>query len=118
MVVLGLLLRFGTSGAVADASGGILYAVLVYLLIGLLRPDARPRSIALIALGICLLVEGAQITGIPAELGERLPISRLILGSTFSVNDLFTAAAGALLAPIVDFLISMSVRRFRTHARP
>lgn len=98
----GLAARFGLSGPVADTAGGVLYACLVYLLLALVRPAARTRSLAAVAGAWCLGVEMWQLTGVPAELGARFPPLRLVLGSGFKPLDLLTAVVGVMLAAGLD----------------
>lgn len=98
----GLAARFALSGRIADILGGILYAVLVFVLLAVVLPAARTRTLTLIAAVWCLGVEWWQLTGVPAELGDRFPPLRLVLGVGFHPLDLLTAAAGVILAAGAD----------------
>ncbi|MFJ6417328.1 DUF2809 domain-containing protein [Paeniglutamicibacter sp. NPDC091659] len=109
VVVLGLGARFLGAGPAADLSGGVLYAVLVYVLLVFLRPRAAPWSNAAIALAFCVAIELLQITSIPATLAAAFPPIRLVLGSTFVPLDLLAYVIGAGLALGIDSLIG-SVR--------
>ena len=104
----GLAARFGLSGRIADILGGILYAVLIYVLLALVLPAARTRTLTITAAVWCLGVECWQLTGVPAELGDRFPPLRLVLGAGFEPLDLLAAVAGVALAAGADL-----VRRHR-----
>ena len=112
VVVLGLGARFLAAGPAADLSGGVLYAVLIYVLLVFLRPRAAAWSNAAIALAFCTAIELLQITSIPATLGAAFPPIRLVLGSTFVPLDLLAYAIGTALAFGIDSLIG-SVRAGR-----
>ncbi|MBG6238056.1 hypothetical protein IWX78_001011 [Mycetocola sp. CAN_C7] len=101
VVCAGLLAR-GLPGVAGDISGGTLYAVLVYLLVALLVPAARAVAIGGMAFVVCAGVELLQLTGLPAVLGSVFPPIRLILGTTFVATDLLSAAAGSVIAALVD----------------
>ena len=109
VVVLGLGARFLGAGPAADLSGGVLYAVLIYVLLVFLRPRAAAWTNAAIALAFCVAVELLQITPIPAALGAAFPPARLVLGSTFVPLDLLAYLIGTALAFGIDSLIA-SVR--------
>ena len=102
VLVLGLALRFGWSGPVADLSGGVLYAVLVHLLLCWAVPAARPALVAAAAAGWCGAVELFQLSGWPAAWAAEFPPSALVLGTGFAAWDLVSAAVGVGAAWIVD----------------
>ena len=91
-------------GALGDVVGGMLYAVLVYLALALISPTRKAWRLALIAAGIGVAIEAAQLTGLPAELASVFPPARLVFGSTFVVSDLLIAVVGAALAPLTDLV--------------
>lgn len=97
-VAAGLAVQVWRGPAWSDAAGTILYAVAGYLVLALVRPSAPPAGLAVVTAALCVLVELAQLTGLPA----RLPALRLILGSTFSWADLPWYLVGAVLAGLVD----------------
>lgn len=101
VVVLGGLRVSRHDGVAADLAGGLLYAILVALLLALLRPAARPVQVAVVGLGLCTLVELAQLTGVPAALVAVAPPLRFVLGTTFWAWDLAAYAAGATLAALL-----------------
>ncbi len=105
LIALGLASRFLGTGPVADAAGGVFYAVLIYVLLVLLRPGAAMLSNALGALGFCVALELFQLTEIPLELASVFAPVRLVLGTTFVPLDLLAYAIGAAAAPIADLLL-------------
>ena len=109
VIALGLAARFLAAGPVADLSGGVLYAVLVYVLLVFLRPGAAPWQTAAITLAFCTAIELLQLTPLPAALSAAFPPARLVLGSTFVPLDLAAYALGAVLALGIDSLVA-SVR--------
>ena len=111
VIVLGLASRFGGAGLAADISGGVFYAVLVYLVLTLLRPRAVPAANAAGALVLCVLIELLQLTGIPADLARSLPPIRLVLGTGFAPLDLLAYGLGAALALGADMLLGRFRRR-------
>lgn len=85
-------------GAVGDLAGGVLYAALVTLLVALAAPRARPATLGAVALAICVAVELAQLTGVPAQVVDAVPPLRYVLGTTFHAPDLAAYAVGAAAA--------------------
>ncbi len=83
------------------------------MLLGFLFPRATRLRLFLGSLGWCVAVELLQLTPLPLQLAQSLPILRLVLGTSFAVLDLFAYVAGAALAWTVDGLI----RRTRAHAQ-
>lgn len=102
LVAAGLVSRHLLPGIVGDVAGGVLYAVLVYTLLVAALPRASTPVVAVTALVIGWAVELLQLTGLPASLAAVLPPARLVLGTTFAVWDLVTAAIGVTLAALVD----------------
>lgn len=103
VVAFGLLGR-QLPGLVGDVAGGVLYAVLLYLVFALVIPHARPlvlvAAVSIAGVGIELF----QLTGIPAQVGAAFPPARLVLGSTFVPLDLLIAIVGAACGPLTDAL--------------
>ncbi len=89
-------------GLAADLAGGALYAALVQLLVLLVAPRAHPRAAAAVALGACVAVELAQLTGVPADVVAAWPPAAYVLGSTFAPLDLLAYAAGVAVVTVVD----------------
>lgn len=97
VVALGLVAR-GLPGAVGDLAGGGLYAVMVTLLAALVAPGARAVTLGAVALVVCVAVELAQLTGVPAQVVDVVPPLRYVLGTTFHAPDLAAYAVGAAAA--------------------
>lgn len=102
VVAAGLWARTGLAGVAGDAAGGILYAVLLYLLLAFAAPRARCRTVAAAAVVLCVGVELFQLTPWPAQWGAQWPPLRLVFGSTFNVWDLPAYAAGGAAAGLLD----------------
>lgn len=113
VVALGLTVATTARGALADPAGDALYAVLVYLLVLLVAPRVQPWRAALVAVGVCWVVELAQLTGGPAALVEAAPVTRFVVGTTFVPVDLLAYAVGVALAAVVDGAVR-AVRRSRS----
>lgn len=103
IVALGLLGR-RLPGLGGDIAGGVLYAVLLYLVFAFALPRARPVALVAAAAVAGLTIELFQLTGIPAQIGSAWPPARLVLGSTFVPLDLAIAVAGAACGPLTDLL--------------
>jgi len=95
VVLAGLGARLLLPPATGSPVGDALYATLVVLLVALVRPRTRPLVAAAVGLALCAAVEAAQLTAVPAEVVERLPLARYVLGTTFVPADLAWYAAGA-----------------------
>ncbi|MBO3101030.1 DUF2809 domain-containing protein [Cellulomonas fengjieae] len=100
LVVVGVAVS-RIDAAFADPVGDSLYAAFVVALLVVIAPRARPAAVALVAFGLCTLVELAQLTGLPARAVDAVPLLRYALGTTFAAVDLVAYAAGAALALIV-----------------
>lgn len=92
VVAAGLAVQLVRHLAWADPAGSVLYAMAACFAIALLW-RGRPAAVAGAALIACVLVELAQLTGIPA----RLPALRLLLGSGFDSRDIGWYAVGCVL---------------------
>ncbi|MCC3279553.1 DUF2809 domain-containing protein [Arthrobacter sp. zg-Y40] len=102
VLALGLFARTGLPGLLGDASGGILYAALMYLLLAFLLPGARRWRLAGAAVVVCMLIELFQLTPYPARWGAQWPPLRLVLGTTFNAWDLPAYVAGAAAVFLLD----------------
>ncbi len=111
VIPVGLAARFLLPGGRADIAGGALYTVLLYLLLGFIKPRWLPIRLAIVAFGISTLVELLQLTPLPGALSAVVPPMRLVLGTTFSVADLPAYALGALLVLLLDCLLMRRTRR-------
>ncbi|MEV7974267.1 DUF2809 domain-containing protein [Cellulomonas sp. NPDC089187] len=97
VVVVGLAVTRGGSGPWADAIGDGLYAAMAVLLVRVLAPRSSWRWQLAIGLGWCVLVELAQLTGVPGTIVDAVPLARLVLGTTFVATDLVAYTVGALV---------------------
>lgn len=102
VVAGGLVVTRVGDGEVTGAAGDALYAALVYVLVALVSPGSRARFVAVVALGLCLGVELAQLTGAPADAVSSWEPLRYVLGTTFQWTDLVAYAGGVLTAALVD----------------
>ncbi|WP_433955487.1 DUF2809 domain-containing protein [Janibacter indicus] len=78
-----------------DAVGSVLYAIAAVFSLRVVWPSRetpRPLAVAGVALALCVFVELAQLTGLPARVSQL----RLVLGTTFAPVDLLWYAVGAL----------------------
>lgn len=78
--------------------GDALYAVMIFGLVALVRPNARPRRIGAVAFAVCFGLELFQLTGIPKTLPRIL---RAAIGDTFAWHDVVCYAIGALAAAVI-----------------
>lgn len=118
LVVVGVgLAARGLPGVVGDLAGGVLYAALATLLVALAAPAARPAVVGGTALALCVAVELAQLTGLPARAVDAAPPLRYVLGTTFHAPDLAAYAVGACAASAG--LLAARARAVRkAHAAP
>lgn len=100
VVVAGLAVQLVRHLVWADAAGSVLYAMAACFAIALLW-RGQPATVAAAAFVACVLVELAQLTGIPA----RLPALRLLLGSGFDTQDIGWYAVGSVLGSGVMVLV-------------
>ncbi|WP_130449745.1 DUF2809 domain-containing protein [Zhihengliuella halotolerans] len=117
VVPLGLAARFLLEGGAGNVAGGVLYAVLIYLLVAFVAPGWRPLRAAVVAACLCFAVELFQLTPVPGNLAEIFPPIALVLGTTFVVADLPAYAAGAAAVAAVDAVFLRATRRW-TQAGP
>jgi len=89
-----------------DAAGDALYAATVVILVLVVAPRTRGWVAGGVAVGWCVLVELAQLTGGPAAAVEAVPVLHLVLGTTFAAGDLVSYAVGAALVVGLDAVSS------------
>ncbi|WP_051945346.1 ribosomal maturation YjgA family protein [Streptacidiphilus rugosus] len=94
----GLGIRAVASNAVTKYAGDALYTVMVYTLIVLVAPRAKPRWVAGGALAFSTAVEFFKLSGVPGDLGRHSTAARLVLGTTFNPPNLCWYAVGAVVA--------------------
>jgi len=97
-VAAGLGSRAWLGGLPAKMAGDALYTVLIYVLVVVVRPSARPSRAFAVALGLSFAVELAQLTPYPAWLSSKHVILRLVFGTTFGFVDLAGYVVGAVFA--------------------
>ena len=121
VVAAGLAARELLPGAVGGPVGDGLFAVLVVLLVALVRPRTSPVVAAVVALVVCAAIELSHLTPYPAQVLERLPEARYVLGTTFTVTDLAwyalgAAVGGVLLAAVTPRprVVDQSLRHLRS----
>lgn len=109
VVVAGLAVQLVRHLAWADPAGSVLYAMAACFAIALLW-RGRPATVAGAAFVACVLVELAQLTGIPA----RLPALHLLLGSGFDPRDIGWYAVGSVVgAGVMAVAVRVSASRGR-----
>jgi len=107
-------------GLVAGSNpvGDGLYAVLVYVLVVGVAPAIRRWVAALVAFAVCVTIELLQVTGLPAQIVEKVPAARYVLGTTFHAPDLLAYAAGVLVAAGLDAVVARAVAGRRPAVTP
>ncbi|MFI2753528.1 DUF2809 domain-containing protein [Cellulomonas sp. P22] len=111
VVAAGLGVTRTVGGLPGDLLGGVLYAALVYMLVGAVRPAWRIPVLVGVTFAMCAVVELAQLTGLPARAVELFSPARYVLGTTFTAHDLPAYAVGALLSGAVDVLARSNAGR-------
>lgn len=99
VVVLGLLTRRVPALAfLGKYPGDALWALMMFFIVGLVRPHATTNRVALIALGISYAVEVSQLYEPPWLVAIRsTTLGHLVLGSAFHVTDLLAYTVGVAL---------------------
>ena len=105
VIPIGLFLRSLPLGLAADVAGGVLYAVLCYLLIACVLPRWRRPLVATAALVWCFGVELLQLTDFPAQLAQSFAPARLVFGTSFAALDLAAYLVGVLGIWLVDWAL-------------
>ncbi len=100
IVAAGLAARAFLDGPIAKYSGVALYAALIYAIVSIAWPTARPRQLFAVSLAFCFAIELFQLTPIPARLAEIHRAFALVFGTTFHWPDLIAYAAGAAVAAV------------------
>lgn len=113
VVLLALVLRATGTGAVAQDSGTLLYASLVYVAVVFIRPRLSPLWSGAVAVGFCWLVEFSQLTGVPARLSAHSLVARLVLGSQFDRHDVAWYPVGIVPLVAVHLYARYRVRAAR-----
>jgi Protein of unknown function (DUF2809) len=101
LVTAGLTVSGVGSGPFADALGDALYAALVWVVLAFVAVRRSAPVVTVAAVAVCVAVELAQLTGVPAALAAAWAPSRYLLGTTFAAPDLLAYAVGAVAAGTV-----------------
>ncbi len=95
--------RFPLPGFVAKYGGDALWALVVFLCLGIALPRRSTVGTALVAVGFAWSVEFLQLYHAPWIDGIRSTrLGRLVLGSTFNVPDLLAYAGGIALGAVAE----------------
>jgi hypothetical protein len=93
---------FANTNVIRGSLGDILVVILLYHLV-LTCVDLPPIPLAVAILAFAILVEGAQYIGLADRLGfARGSIPSILIGTTFSWEDILMYTIGALLAVVSD----------------
>jgi uncharacterized protein DUF2809 len=106
---LGLGIRAVSDGWLAQHSGTVLYAAMIYAGLFALWPRLSPLWAGALAIGFCWAVEFFQLTGVPASLSERSLLARLVLGARFDWTDIAWYPVGVV--PLVALHLLTRARR-------
>lgn len=91
---------------VRDMLGDALWAMMMFWLVSVVAPRALPLARGAVALGICWLVEFAQLVHLPAlDAFRATSVGHLTLGSGFDARDLLSYALGVVAAVLIGTLI-------------
>ena len=83
--------------------GDALWALMMFFIVGLIRPRATTGQVALIALGISYAVELSQLYEPPWLVAIRgTTLGHLVLGSKFHVADLLAYSVGVALGAGIE----------------
>lgn len=111
-IVAGLLVHGVLADTAAtDILGDALYAVAAYTFVVLLAPRWHPLVVGSVAAVWCVLVELAQLTGIPERWGAAFPPAMLVFGTVFDPRDLVVYVSAIAAAMLIDVGVRSVVRR-------
>ena len=105
VLAAGLLIRALGDGATAQHAGTVLYASLIYAGVFVVCPATSPLRAGLVAVAFCWLVEGFQLTGVPAALSERSLLARLVLGASFDWADVAWYPVGVVPLVLAHLMV-------------
>ncbi|WP_439373694.1 DUF2809 domain-containing protein [Bradyrhizobium sp. DASA03120] len=110
VIACGLSLRWygfplGLPAFVVKYGGSLLWATMVFFLVGVLLPGLTPRQLAAIAMVIALVVEFSRLVHVPWLDTFRLTTAgALLLGRIFSLWNLVAYAVGIAFGAWIDQL--------------
>ncbi|MBR4223637.1 MAG: DUF2809 domain-containing protein, partial [Oscillospiraceae bacterium] len=108
LLLIEILIGMYAHGWVRSYLGDVLVVILIYALARAISPDI-PRRWYILPTGILLFaycVEGLQLWGFCDKLGIQDRLLRIIIGTGFSVTDLFCYTAGIVPCYIADYVMS------------
>lgn len=118
VIVCGLALRgyygfqLGLPAFVVKYGGSLLWATMVFFLIGAALPRLTRRDAALIASAVAIIVELSRLIHTPWLDAFRLTLAgALLLGRVFSVWNMVAYGVGILFGAWLDWLISKRTTR-------
>ena len=110
VIACGLSLRwygfpFGLPAFVVKYGGSLLWAIMVFLLVGMCLPRLSPMRLAAIAAAIAVVVETSRLVHVPWLDAFRVTTAgALLLGRIFSPWNLVAYAAGIVFGVWIDRL--------------
>lgn len=117
VIACGLCLRWygfplGLSAFVVKYGGSLLWATMVFLLLGVLLPRLSRAQIAALATVIAVVVEFSRLVHTPWLDAFRLTTAgALLLGRIFSLWNLVAYAAGVVVGVWIDSLVGWAKAR-------
>lgn len=123
VIACGLSLRWygfplGLPAFVVKYGGSLLWATMVFLLVGVVLPRLTRTQIAIIAMTIAALVEFSRLVHTPWLDAFRLSTAgALLLGRIFSLWNVAAYAVGILLGICIDRLVAIRHHAGWTTAR-
>ena len=103
------LFATGPGAEIQRPLAGVVIAI-VGPLLSILLPAIGPAVAACWALGISWAVEFLQLTEIPAQLSAAVPLTRLVVGTTYNALDLVAYVVGAAAAYLVHRMFATRIR--------
>jgi hypothetical protein len=109
-LAFGLGLQLLDRTPLIDVLGSVVYLVFIACLLRAIWPLLGAVGSAATAFGFATALELLQLTELPQLVVDAVPPSRLLLGSAFDPIDLFAYAGGAVLAIIVQIVLTGTER--------
>lgn len=96
----------GLGRTVHDVSGDALWGMMIAWGVGTLLPYVGVAARAMLAYGVCLVVETSQLIHVPwLDAVRATKLGHLVLGSDFDGRDLLAYAVGVLVAVALEYLL-------------
>jgi hypothetical protein len=94
--------------ALGKYPGDALWALMVFLILGVAAPAASTRTLALAALGVSCLDELSQLYRAPwIDAVRSTTIGHLVLGSAFSWTDILSYSIGILVGAAGEGMVTL-----------